>query len=341
MVLGTPHEPAGARRRHLLAAPAFCPHTAGEISAMATSLRSEGGEATGLSPQRLALVLNEKAGALLADASAAETLRAGLADAGVTVTEPPEGALPDRVAAASRDADVVVVAGGDGTVACAAGALAGTGVALGVLPCGTMNLLAKDLGLPAGDLKAAAGIVLAGQRQQIDLGLAGRMPFLCACMIGTPARMGRHREQARRHGWFWQWPRILRAAAFVLWKARHRRLVLIVDRQAHALRTQSLTITLGALNDTSGRLFGRSQLDSGVLCAYVVRRRTILDLLRVAWRLARGHEDDPALTVFTGRTFEVRSATPILHVMVDGEVQVMDSPVTFTLQHRALTVIAP
>jgi diacylglycerol kinase family enzyme len=287
------------------------------------------------------LVLNEKAGALLADASAAETLRAGLADAGVTVTEPPEGALPDRVAAASRDADVVMVAGGDGTVASAAGALAGTGVALGVLPCGTMNLLAKDLGLPAGDLKAAAGIVLAGQRQQIDLGLAGRMPFLCACMIGTPARMGRHREQARRHGWFWQWPRILRAAAFVLWKARHRRLVLIVDGHAHALRTQSLTITLGALNDTSGRLFGRSRLDSGVLCAYVVRRRTILDLLRVAWRLARGHEDDPALTVFTGRTFEVRSATPILHVMVDGEVQVMDSPVTFTLQHRALTVIAP
>lgn len=308
---------------------------------MATSLRSDGGEATGFSQQRLALVLNEKAGALLADASVAETLRAGLAEAGVSVSEPPPGKLPDRVAAAARDADVVVVAGGDGTVACAAGALAGTGVALGVLPCGTMNLLAKDLGLPANDLTAAAGIVLAGQRRNIDLGLAAGQPFLCACMIGAPARMGRHREQARRHGWFWQWPRILRAAVFVLWKARHQRLVLIVDGQPLALRTPSLTITLGALDDASGHLFGRSKLDSGVLCAYVVRRRSALDLLRVAWRLARGQERDPALTVISGQEFEVRCGAPVLHVMVDGEVQVMQSPVTFTLRPGALTVLAP
>ena len=308
---------------------------------MATSLRADGGEATGFAPLRLALVLNEKAGALLADASAGQTLRAGLAAAGVTVSEPPGGALPDRVAAAARDADIVVVAGGDGTVACAAGALAGTGIALGVLPSGTMNLLAKDLGLPANDLAAAAGIVLAGRRRQIDLGMAGGMPFLCACMIGAPARMGRHREQARRLGWFWQWPRILRAAVFVLWRARHRRLVLIVDRQPHALRTPSLTITLGALDDAGGRLFGRSRLDAGVLCAYAVRRRPALDLLRVAWRLARGQARDPALSVYSGRVFEVRGGAEVLHVMVDGEVQVMPLPVTFAVRPGALTVLAP
>ncbi len=308
---------------------------------MATSLRLDGGGATGLSPTRVALVLNEKAGALLANASAAETLRAGLAEAGFVVTEPAPGPLPDRVAEAAKGADVVVLAGGDGTVACAAGALAGTDVALGVLPCGTMNLLAKDLGVPAGDLAAAGGIVLAGQRRRIDLGLAADRPFLCACMIGAPARIGRHREQARRHGWFWQWPRIARGALFVLLRPRHRRMVLFVDGKPHALRTQSLTITLGALNDTSGHLFGRSKLDTGVLCAYAVRRRSVVDLLRVGWRLARGHARDPALTVFTGTHFELRAAASVLHVMVDGEVQVMPTPVTFTVRPGALTVLAP
>ena len=308
---------------------------------MATSLRLNAGEATGIAGRRLALVLNEKAGALLADASIAETLRSALGGAGVTLTEPPEGPLPGRVETAARDADVVVVAGGDGTVACAAGVLAGTGVALGVVPCGTMNLLAKDLGLPAGDPAAASAIIVAGQTRQIDLGLAAGLPFLCACMIGAPARLGRHREQARRHGWLWQWPRIARAAMFVLFRPRHRRLVLIVDGQAHALRTQSLTITLGAVNDASGHLFGRSRLDSGVLCAYAVRRRSVLDLLRVGWRLALGRARDPALSVFSGREMEVRGDARVLHVMVDGEVQVMPTPVVFSLRPGALKVVAP
>jgi diacylglycerol kinase family enzyme len=309
--------------------------------AMATSLRPDQGEATGFSPKRLGLVLNEKAGALLADPSAAETLRADLRAAGIDVTEPLQGALPERVAAAARSADTVVVAGGDGTVACAAGALAGTGVALGMLPCGTMNLLAKDLGLPAGDLAAAGRALLTGRPRDIDVGTVAGQMFLCACMIGAPARMGRHREKARRRGWFWQWPRLARAAIFVLRRPRPRRLVLIVDGRAHALRTASLTITLGALDDATGHLFGRSRLDGGVLCAYVVRRRSPLHLLRVAWRLARGQEKDRALSVFSGTDMEVRSAAPMLHVMVDGEVQVLPAPVAFGIRPGALTVIAP
>jgi diacylglycerol kinase family enzyme len=308
---------------------------------MATSLRLNGGEATGIAGRRLALVLNEKAGALLADASVAETLRNGLAAAGVTLTEPPPGPLPGRLEEAARDADVVVVAGGDGTVACAAGVLAGTEVALGVVPCGTMNLLAKDLGLPTEDQAAAAAIIVAGHTRQIDLGLAGGRPFLCACMIGAPARLGRHREQARRLGWFWQWPRIARAALFVLWRPRHRRLVLTVDGHAHKLRTQSLTITLGEVSDASGHLFGRSRLDSGVLCAYAVRRRSVLDLLRVGWRLARGQPRDPALSVYSGCAMTVQGRARVLHVMVDGEVQLMQSPVEFSLHPGALKVVAP
>jgi diacylglycerol kinase family enzyme len=308
---------------------------------MATSLRLNPGEATGIAGTRLALVLNEKAGALMADASIAATLRARLAAGGAGPAEPADGPLPGRVEQAARGADVVVVAGGDGTVACAAGVLAGGEVALGVVPCGTMNLLAKDLGLPIGDPDAASAVITAGRTRHIDLGQAGGHPFLCACMLGAPARLGRHREQARRHGWFWQWPRLARAALFVLWRPRHRRLVLTVDGERHELRTQSLTITLGEVNDAARHMFGRARLDSGLLAAYVVRRRGALDLLRVGWRLALGQQRDPALQVFSGHTMEVSSRARVLHVMVDGEVELLPAPVVFSVQPRALKVVAP
>ena len=131
------------------------------------------------------------------------------------------------------------------------------------------------------------------------------------------------------------------AALFVLRRHRLRRVVLIVDGQAHALRCASLTIALGAVDDASGHWFGRSRLDAGVLCAYVVRRRGLLDWLRVTWRLARGVGQDQALSVFSGTQMELRAAPRVLHVMVDGEVQVLPTPIVFSVQPGALTVIAP
>jgi diacylglycerol kinase family enzyme len=95
------------------------------------------------------------------------------------------------------------------------------------------------------------------------------------------------------------------------------------------------------VDDSTGRLFGRSKLDSGLLGAYVVRRRSALDLLRVGLRLARGQDQDPALSVFSGHDIEIRSGAPVLHVMIDGEVQVLPTPVMFSVRPSVLTVLAP
>ena len=176
---------------------------------------------------RLALVLNEKAGAVLAGTATPDSVRARLAEGGADITEPPHGPLPARLRAAAEAADTVVVAGGDGTVACAAAALADTGIALGILPCGTMNLLARDLGLPVDDINAAAEMILRGHVQEIDVGMAGGHPFLCACMLGSAVRLGRHREQARRHGRVRQWVQFARAAVLVLRRPRRQRLTMV------------------------------------------------------------------------------------------------------------------
>jgi diacylglycerol kinase family enzyme len=319
----------------------FVHTTTGEIAAMATSLRGLGAAATGSATQHLALVLNDNAGAVLAGAATPDLMREKLQGGDFTIVDTPPGRLPDRLRHAAAAADTVVVAGGDGTVACAAAVLAGTDRTLGILPCGTMNLLARDLALPLDNLDAAAQIILQGHTRDIDVGMAGGNTFLCACMLGSPVRLGRHREQARRHGRLGQWLQFARAALLVLRRPRRMRLQLEVDGQVHTLRTESLTITLGALTDECSRMFGRDVLDEGKLTAYAVRKRGAFGMLRVFWRMAQGRPKDPALTVLKGEHISINAAAGKLHVMVDGEVELLATPVQFTVRPRALRVLAP
>ena len=153
--------------------------------------------------KRVAVVLNGKAGALLDQAEAGDMLQEALAAAGLEAEFIPQdaGTLPERVKqAAASGADAVVVAGGDGTVACAGHALAGSDIPLGILPYGTMNLLAKDLGLPIGDLETALKAIAEGNVRTIDVGEVNGHSFLCASMLGVPARLGRSREATRGSG---------------------------------------------------------------------------------------------------------------------------------------------
>ncbi len=83
-----------------------------------------------------------------------------------TVEDPGPGQTAEAV---SRDVDVVMACGGDGTVRAVAEALAGTGVAMGLLPAGTGNLLARTLGCPL-DLPSAAQVALSGDDRTIDIG---------------------------------------------------------------------------------------------------------------------------------------------------------------------------
>lgn len=98
--------------------------------------------------------------------------------------------------------DVVLASGGDGTVtACVAGVL-GTGIPLGVLPCGTGNLLARNLGLPL-DLDAALSVALTGDDKSVDVGIANGRAFVVMAGLGLDAEMlaGASEQLKQRIGW--------------------------------------------------------------------------------------------------------------------------------------------
>jgi YegS/Rv2252/BmrU family lipid kinase len=102
-----------------------------------------------------------------------------------TLEDPGEGVAR---AAVQAGVDLVVASGGDGTVtACAAG-LAGSGLPLAVLPAGTGNLLARNLGLPLG-LDDALDVALTGTNRPLDVGTANGRPFLVMAGLGFDAKM--------------------------------------------------------------------------------------------------------------------------------------------------------
>jgi diacylglycerol kinase family enzyme len=294
----------------------------------------------------VAVVLNGAAGALLRRQDARESLQQLFHDAGLAPEfVPPEaGNLPERIdIACSMETDAVVVAGGDGTVTCAAERLTDSGIALGILPFGTMNLLAKDLAIPVGDVEAAIRIIADGEVRAIDVGEVNGRVFLCASMLGLPARLGRHREAHRGRFAPWRmWSRFASAALRALTRQLRLRMDVRIDATTTALRVPSLTIAVNALDAACPRLFARARLDGGELAVYVIDRLRLRDLLRLAARLLGGRLlDGVVLTEIRAQEVVISRRRGAFRVMNDGEVMLLASPLHYRVRPRALRVLAP
>src|SRR4051812_44354533 len=136
-------------------------------------------------------------GARVGVESTVDAVRAALGEAGVAVeVEALEGRrLTGRASElAGAGAPMVVAAGGDGTVNAVAAALIGRRTAMGVLPLGTLNHFAKDLGLPL-DLPAAAAVIARGRVSQVDVGAVNGRCFINNSSIGLYPTLVEDRER--------------------------------------------------------------------------------------------------------------------------------------------------
>jgi diacylglycerol kinase (ATP) len=277
--------------------------------------------------------------------------RAGVRlDAAHALRDPDDlpGHLRDALA---RGATRVVVGGGDGTLAAAAGLLAGTGVALGVLPLGTANDLARTLHVPD-DLDRAARVIARGHVRKVDVGFAGERAFLNAASVGVSTGLTRRLDSGlKRVAGPLAYPVAGAAAA-----AEQRPFRARIETDGVVRELDALQIVVGnGRYHGGGRLVAPGaaiddhRLDVYVLAAAPVERRgqrerprlrDLTALAGYAFRLVRGtHLDHPDVFHARVRRAAIRTDPP-LEIDADGELA-GETPVEFRVHAGALHVLAP
>lgn len=267
-----------------------------------------------------------------------ERLREAFAQAGVPIAlELVAGERLGDAVASKAGAPLVVVGGGDGTLGLAAGLLASAGSALGILPLGTRNHLARQLGLP-GDLAAAAKVIAAGRRTRIDLGRIGERTFVNNASLGLYGRLVRTREGLAAPKWLANLP----AAWHVLRHLRVHPLRLEIEGESDRLETPLLFIGNGAYSLTGGKLGERETLSDGTLSFYAVAASTPWQLAVMGLRVLVGRADPERdfAALKLGRHATI-SGGPTLDVACDGEVERMVLPLELASLPGALEVIVP
>lgn len=295
-------------------------------------------------PTRYHVVLNARAGTALAQGTTRQELedlfeQAGLAATIDDDTHRPMAERLDRLR--QSEADIVVAAGGDGTVTAVAGALMGTPKHLAILPLGTINALARDLGVPLGFSEWIGALALM-QPRQIDVGEVNGQIFLHKVVVGVVPALAAAREQVRGGG-------PVRKAAFLgfvwrrLWRSRRMAIEITEpDGVARIRRVFAAAVANNQYDEAPGRLLARSRFDEGRLYIYLLKHLSPLDLGRLAFEMLLGRwRDDEAVEIATATELVLRTRRKKLKVMLDGEVQTLSTPLNFRIRSLSLTLLAP
>lgn len=256
-------------------------------------------------------------------------------------TERPGHATELAREAVKAGMDMVVAAGGDGTVNDVIQALAGHTTALGVLPMGTVNVWAREMNIPLNTVDARE-VLLHGVRRRVDLGRAGSRYFLMMSGIGFDAEVARRVEH--QHSWLKRLGlKLLNylATAGIL-SVTHPSTRIWMRSEGKRRSVNALMVLIG-----NTRLYGgaftftnKALADDGMLDVVVISSGGLLYRLGVLARAAlRRPSLGPRVRYLRSRSLRLEAASPV-PVQVDGEV-IGTLPLTFTAAPNALTVVVP
>ena len=261
-------------------------------------------------------------------------------EAEVRVFQRGEELLGEARRAVSEGCRVLVAAGGDGTVSGVASVVAGTDTVLGVLPMGTLNHFAKDLGIPLA-AKDAVRNLIDGRTTQVDVGEVNGRTFVNNSSVGLYPSLVREREQEQRLG-----KRKWSAFLVAMWTMLGRYPMIHVELKADELRTTRRT-PLVFIGNNSYEIHGlkigtRARLDEGKLSVYLTRDVGRWRLFVFAFRALLGtlREAEDFDTLET-KTLSLRTRGRHVHVAADGEVVLLESPLEYRIRPAALKVVVP
>lgn len=244
--------------------------------------------------------------------------------------------------AVAQHIDVVIAIGGDGTIHEVIQELAGSETALGVLPSGTINIWAREVGIPL-DLPGAGEILLNGQNRQVDLGKVNDRYFLLMVGLGIDAKITNEVEKKPM--------KRLGVLGYLLmgawWNARYSAFHATIELDKREIKVNALQIIIGNTQLYGGALkyTWQAKCDDGALDICVVRKQNFF------WRgaiqldfLLRRRQRHQWVRYETGDTIKIHTRQPI-SLQVDGEGIGMTegeiNPTTIQVVPQALKVIVP
>lgn len=237
--------------------------------------------------------------------------------------------------------DSLIIGGGDGTVSAAARLLGGTNIALGILPMGTFNLAARDLGVPL-EIEAAARFLAEAQTHPIDILCVSGHYCLCTTIFGFYPEFSNIFEK-RDHGGRW-WRKAFKLVTEVpriFARAQPLSLTWMADGQAGKARTKFSAFVPGSYRSSAGIVPSRTDFRSGTMTAYIGTHKTAAAAIRGMLDYVLGrHEQNAELQILKARSIELRALRrKHCTVMLDGEILRLNLPIHLDILPGHLLVL--
>ena len=234
-----------------------------------------------------------------------------------------------------------IAAGGDGTVnAVVQPLVAHPEARLAVIPTGTYNHFARDLGIPL-DWKEALDVALSGDRRIVDTARVNDRFFVNNVSIGLYPDLVRSREEKGRD--YPRWKARLYAAYATLRRYRHVTLTVETEHHHEVVRTHVFMVSNNSYDlSRLGVEAPRTTMQEGRLSVYWLPHLSRLKLMRFAARYLAGRvRETPGFRSFRTSRMKVQASRPMLRVGVDGEVLSLRTPLTITIVPQSLVVMVP
>lgn len=293
-------------------------------------------------PTRVAVILNAASGS--GDKTLVATqIEQAFATHGITpAIELTEGKGVCQAAQRALDAGirVIVAAGGDGTISGVSSVVAATDAALGVLPLGTLNHFAKDLGIPL-ELDQAVSTIASGHAVMVDIGDANGRRFINNFSVGLYPSVVLERERRRKNG---RRKSIAFGIAMLqVWREYRRvRVVLQNGNRKRIVRTPFVFVGNNEYGLKGVTLGGRTSLCRGHLHVCMAPEMTRAEVATVLLSTLAGRlQNVEHFESFRTTEFSIDAHRQHLAVSLDGELAVVNTPIRFRILPSALRVLVP
>ncbi len=244
----------------------------------------------------------------------------------------------------------ILIGGGDGTALSAAKILKEKSIPIGILPLGTMNLLAQDLGIPV-DLEDAISAYAGNlQTDLIDVGNVNGNLFLCSAIFGFVPETSIKREKMRAEKSIRTWAELIATLARSIAGTEPKQLMLQYDGESFEVSSDAVVVSNNSYIENPqkpGDRLLRPSLKNGKLGTYIARPQSIAENLRLLFRVWKGNwQEDSSIITFESEHLRLwpdgktREGSEIL-LSLDGEPVTFHSPLDFRIEKSALRVIFP